>query len=176
MIKGSAHRLPETVAPPAGRGNATLAALRTADEMAAVRGTAPQAGTGGVRPCTMTGSAPSGGCRLCGRYAGRAGWRRTRADGTCPPPCAGSRFFADWRPGQGRKNARNPHAQHCPPAFRPTFCPVPALRHGKTASLSAPSPGSSRYPAVALPAPLLRWRRSPLSPRQRPRGASGAWR
>ena len=41
---------------------------------------------------------------------------------------------------------------------------------GKTASLSAPSPGSSRCPAVALPAPLLRWRRSPLSRRQRPRG------
>ena len=40
MIKGSTHRLPETVAPPAGKGYAKLAALRTADEMAAVRGTA----------------------------------------------------------------------------------------------------------------------------------------
>ena len=36
------------------------------DEMAAVRGTAPQAGTGGVRPCTMTGYAPSGWCHLPG--------------------------------------------------------------------------------------------------------------
>lgn len=73
MINGSTHKLPETVAPPAGKGYAKLAALRTADEMAAVRGTAPQAGTGDVRPCTMTGSAPSGWCRLFGRYAGSAG-------------------------------------------------------------------------------------------------------
>ena len=73
MINCSTHRFSRTVTPPAGRGNAKLAALRTADEMAAVRGTAPQAGTGGVRPCTMTGSAPSGWCRLFGRYAGSAG-------------------------------------------------------------------------------------------------------
>ena len=149
MIKGSAHRLSETVAPPAGRGNATLAALRTADEMAAVRGTAPQAGTGGVRPCTMTGSAPSGGCRLCSQSCG---------------------------PANARKKPCNQLAINAPQPSRPTFYPVPALRHGENGISFRPQPrkqplsGCSPSRAAAALATL-----SPISPAAAT-GTSGAWR
>ena len=62
-------------------------------------------------------------CWKRGMEADKSGWH-------LPSPCAGSRFFADWRPGQGRKNARNPHAQHCPPAFpaHVLSCPCPPAR------------------------------------------------
>ena len=176
MIKGSAHRLPETVAPPAGRGNATLAALRTADEMAAVRGTAPQAGTGDVRPCTMTGSAPSGGCRLFGRYAGSAGWRRTRTDGTCPPLAQAADFSQTGGPAKAGKTQGTHMRSTAPQPSRPAFYPVPALRHGENGISFRPQPrkqplsGCSPSRAAAALATL-----SPISPAAAT-GASGAWR
>ena len=73
-------------------------------------------------------------CWKRGMEADKSGWH-------LPSPCAGSRFFADWRPGQGRKNARNPHAQHCPPAFpaHVLSCPCPPAR-GKRHLFPPPAP------------------------------------
>ena len=151
-----AHRLPETVAPPAGKGYAKLAALRTADEMAAVRGTAPQAGTGGVRPCAMTGSGHPAGAAFSGdTLEARDGGGQERMAPALPlrrQPIF-RRLAARPRP----EKRKEPTCAALPPSLPgPRFILSLPSGTGKTASLSAPSPGSSRCPAVALPAPLLR--------------------
>ena len=156
MIKGSTHRLPETVAPPAGKGYAKLAALRTADEMAAVRGTAPQAGTGGVRPCAMTGSGHPAGAAFSGdTLEARDGGGQERMAPALPL-------------------RRQPIFRRL--AARPTFYPVPALRHGENGISFRPQPrkqplsGCSPSRAAAALATL-----SLISPAAAT-GTSGAWR
>ena len=167
---------PGDCCPPAGKGYAKLAALRTADEMAAVRGTAPQAGTGGVRPCAMTGSGhPAGAAFREIRWKRRDGGGQERMAPALPlrrQPIF-RRLAARPRP----EKRKEPTCAALPPSLPgPRFILSLPSGTGKTASLSAPSPGSSRCPgcspsrAAAALATL-----SLISPAAAT-GTSGAWR
>lgn len=119
---------------------------------------------------------PSGGCRLFGRYAGSAGWRRTRTDGTCPPLAQAADFSQTGGPAKAGKTQGTHMRSTAPQPSRPTFYLVPALRHGENGISFRPQPrkqplsGCSPSRAAAALATL-----SPISPAAAT-GTSGAWR
>ena len=118
----------------------------------------------------------SGGCRLFGRYAGSAGWRRTRTDGTCPPLAQAADFSQTGGPAKAGKTQGTHMRSTAPQPSRPTFYLVPALRHGENGISFRPQPrkqplsGCSPSRAAAALATL-----SLISPAAAT-GTSGAWR